>query len=152
MSGATEDVETLRARLTEAEAVIVNAQDQLPIEHPVWWILDDYDGSMDSVKTLKAERDAARAEVGKLREQQAQMERQARVSLEIAERAQNRRAEAMAEVAKLRDAPGGEHPQAQIAKGSHGVWMVGCDFCHLDKWTYVYAKAEGFALGHDEGR
>jgi hypothetical protein len=57
----------LRDRLTEAEAVIINAQDALTTDHPVFWILDDYDGSMDSVQTLKRERDAAREELAKTR-------------------------------------------------------------------------------------
>lgn len=48
----------LRDRLTEAEAAIVNAQVALTTDHPVFWVLDDYDGSMDSVQALKRERDA----------------------------------------------------------------------------------------------
>lgn len=57
----------LSARLTEAEAVIINAQDALTPDHPVFWILDDYDGSMDSVQTLKRERDDARKGLAKAR-------------------------------------------------------------------------------------
>lgn len=44
---------TLWNRLAEAEALIVQAQDALGINHQVWWLLDDYDGSMDSVKRMK---------------------------------------------------------------------------------------------------
>lgn len=48
------------SNLTEAEATIVRAQQALGVDHPVWTLLDDYDGSMDSVKALVAERDEAR--------------------------------------------------------------------------------------------
>lgn len=43
-------------RITEAEAVIVLAQRALTPDHPVWWVLDDYDGSMSSAKTLEKEK------------------------------------------------------------------------------------------------
>lgn len=45
-------VDDLKKRLAEAEAVIVLAQIALGTEHPVWWILDDYDGSMDAVRSV----------------------------------------------------------------------------------------------------
>ena len=48
----------LTEALTEAEAVIMRAQDALGVDHGVWWILDDYDGSMDSVKALIATAEA----------------------------------------------------------------------------------------------
>lgn len=51
--GWSELERTLWDRLAEAEALIVQAQDALGIDHPVWWLLDDYDGSMDSVKRMK---------------------------------------------------------------------------------------------------
>jgi hypothetical protein len=53
--------QALRERLTEAEATIVRAQNALGSDHPVWWVLDDYNGSMTSVTELVAERDEARA-------------------------------------------------------------------------------------------
>lgn len=57
---ALDDPTWLRDRLTEAEAAMSNAQDALDVDHPVWWILDNYDGSMDSVKDLARARDQAR--------------------------------------------------------------------------------------------
>ena len=57
----TTERDRLRADLTEAEAVIIRASEALTPEHPVFWILDDYDGSMDSVQALVAERDTAQA-------------------------------------------------------------------------------------------
>lgn len=40
-------------RLQEAENIIVQAQDALGVDHPVWWLLDDYDGSGDSTKRMR---------------------------------------------------------------------------------------------------
>lgn len=48
--------------LTEAEAVIVLAQDELSTDHKTWWTLDSYDGSMEAINDLKEERDQARKE------------------------------------------------------------------------------------------
>ena len=52
-AGWSELEQTLWNRLAEAEALIVQAQDALGIDHPVWWLLDDYDGSGDSVKRMQ---------------------------------------------------------------------------------------------------
>lgn len=49
------DLEETKNRLLEAEAVIVRAQNALTPEHPVFWVLDDYDGSMDAIERLKAD-------------------------------------------------------------------------------------------------
>lgn len=43
----------LTRALAEAEAVIILASHELGIDHPVWTTLDDYDGSMDSVRRVK---------------------------------------------------------------------------------------------------
>lgn len=40
-------------QLLEAEDIIVQAQDALTVDHPVWWLLDDYDGSGDSTKRMR---------------------------------------------------------------------------------------------------
>lgn len=62
-TGMSEVEIAIRRRLVEAEAVMRRASDALPGDHEVWWILDDYDGSMDSLKALVRERDEARAEL-----------------------------------------------------------------------------------------
>jgi hypothetical protein len=48
----------LERSLAEAEAVIMLAQHELGIEHPVWTTLDGCDGSMDACRELKALCDA----------------------------------------------------------------------------------------------
>lgn len=50
----TPEVLSIGKRLQEAEAVIILAQDALGSDHPVWWILDGYDGSGDAPKELAA--------------------------------------------------------------------------------------------------
>jgi len=61
-----EKVLGLRESLTEAEAVIIRAQAATDTSQPIWWPLDDYDGSMDSLKVLIQERDDALHQVKKL--------------------------------------------------------------------------------------
>lgn len=39
--------------LAEAEAVIILAQHELGVEHPVWRTLDGYDGSGDAIAEVK---------------------------------------------------------------------------------------------------
>jgi hypothetical protein len=51
------------AKLLEAEAVIVLAQQALGVDHPAWSILDGYDGSMDSLKELVAQSAEYRSEM-----------------------------------------------------------------------------------------
>lgn len=46
-------VAELTRALAEAEAVIILASHELGVDHPVWMTLDDYDGSMDSVRRVK---------------------------------------------------------------------------------------------------
>jgi FtsZ-binding cell division protein ZapB len=63
MTGISEmSEEQLRKGLLEAEAVIMLAQEELGSNHPVWWVLDGYDGSMEAVKEMKDLVDKLRAE------------------------------------------------------------------------------------------
>lgn len=43
----------LTRSLAEAEAVILLAQHEVGIDHPVWVTLDGYDGSMDAVRQVE---------------------------------------------------------------------------------------------------
>ena len=47
--------DALEAQLMEAEATIVLAMQVVAVDHPAWEVLDGYDGSLDSVRDLKAE-------------------------------------------------------------------------------------------------
>lgn len=53
LSASVGRVAELDRQLAEAEAVIMLAKHHLGVAHPVWWVLDGYDGSGDAVRELK---------------------------------------------------------------------------------------------------
>lgn len=48
----TDDVNVLKVKLADAEATIIRAQQALGPRHEVWWLLDDYDGTLDPLKKV----------------------------------------------------------------------------------------------------
>lgn len=47
-----DEIRLLQGRLAELKSAVIMAMDRLGSNHPVFWILDDYDGSGDSIKVL----------------------------------------------------------------------------------------------------
>jgi hypothetical protein len=54
---AADEIRALETDRDEAVAVIILAQDCLSIDNPAWLILDDYDGSGDSIREVEQRMD-----------------------------------------------------------------------------------------------
>jgi hypothetical protein len=151
VASLTQDRDTLRAKLTEAEAVIVNAQDALTPDHDVFWVLDDYDGSMDSVRTLTSERDAAREQAAQA---QAGVERIAGVAkalritvAEMLSGKQHTQARTMTWQSTLKYAtealatsapqPKDTAPTRRCSCNSSAPWCETHDCCLWDCWDFT---------------